>query len=48
MHDAQTAADELRRCVTKYSFKGSLVNDIQIGADREELTFFDNEKWDIF
>jgi 2,3-dihydroxybenzoate decarboxylase len=29
MHDSQTAADELRRCVTKYGFKGTLVNDIQ-------------------
>jgi 2,3-dihydroxybenzoate decarboxylase len=48
MHDPQTAADELRRCVTKYGFKGTLVNDIQIGPDGEELIFFDNEKWDVF
>jgi 2,3-dihydroxybenzoate decarboxylase len=48
MHDPATAATELRRTVSKYGFKGALVNDIQIGPDGKSLIFYDNPSWDIF
>ncbi|KAI0398506.1 amidohydrolase 2 [Xylariaceae sp. FL0594] len=56
MHDPQTAARELRRCVTELGFKGCLVNDVQVGKGAEEdgdeeeesLIFYDSEKWDPF
>jgi 2,3-dihydroxybenzoate decarboxylase len=32
MHDPKEAADELRRTVTKYGFKGALVRDSQTMA----------------
>jgi 2,3-dihydroxybenzoate decarboxylase len=47
MHDPQTAADELRRCVTKYGFLGSLVNDNQRTADDMPI-FYDTPEWDVF
>jgi 2,3-dihydroxybenzoate decarboxylase len=49
MHNPQEAADELRRCVTKYGFKGALVNDTQrAGPDGEDLIFYDQPEWDVF
>ena len=47
MHDPQTAADELRRCVKKYGFVGSLVNDNQRTADDMPI-FYDTPAWDVF
>lgn len=49
MHDPLQAATELRRCVSKYGFKGALVNDTQrAGPDGEELIFYDKPEWDLF
>lgn len=49
MHNPQEAADELRRCVTQYGFKGALVNDTQrAGADGEDYIFYDQPEWDVF
>ncbi|RAO67647.1 uncharacterized protein BHQ10_003659 [Talaromyces amestolkiae] len=49
MHDPQQAADELRRTVTQYGFKGALVNDTQrSGPDGDDMIFYDGPEWDIF
>ncbi|PSK53784.1 2-amino-3-carboxymuconate-6-semialdehyde decarboxylase [Elsinoe australis] len=49
MHNPKEAADELRRCVTKYGFKGALVNDTQrAGADGDNMVFYDQPEWDEF
>lgn len=49
MHDPQEAADELRRCVTKYGFKGALVNDTQrTDESGDGCNFYDGPEWDIF
>lgn len=49
MHDPKEAADELRRCVTEYGFKGALVNDTQrSGEDGEGYIFYDQANWDVF
>nr|7WMB_A Chain A, Amidohydrolase 2 [Aspergillus oryzae]7WMB_B Chain B, Amidohydrolase 2 [Aspergillus oryzae] len=49
MHNPKEAADELRRCVEKYGFKGALVNDTQrAGPDGDDMIFYDNADWDIF
>lgn len=49
MHDPQGAADELRRCVKEYGFKGALVNDTQrCGEDGEGYIFYDQPEWDVF
>lgn len=49
MHNPREAADELRRTVTKYGFKGALVNDTQrAGEDGEDYVFYDQPEWDIF
>lgn len=49
MHDPKEAADELRRCVTKYGFKGVLVNDTQrAGKDGDDMIFYDTAEWDTF
>ncbi|KAK5084000.1 hypothetical protein LTR70_007302 [Exophiala xenobiotica] len=49
MHDPKEAADELRRCVTKYGFKGALVNDTQrAGPDGDDMIFYDGPAWDVF
>lgn len=49
MHNPQEAADELRRTVTRYGFKGALVNDTQrAGADGEDYVFYDQPEWDVF
>lgn len=49
MHNPQEAADELRRTVTKYGFKGVLVNDTQrAGHDGEDYIFYDHADWDVF
>lgn len=49
MHDPKQAADELRRCVQKYGFKGALVNDTQrAGHDGEDMVFYDSPEWDVF
>lgn len=49
MHDPKEAAEELRRTVTKYGFKGALVNDTQrAGADGEDYIFYDQPEWDVF
>lgn len=47
MHDPQTAADELTRCVKEYGFLGSLVNDNQRTADDMPI-FYDTPEWDVF
>lgn len=49
MHDPKEAAEELRRCVTKYGFKGALVNDTQrAGSDGDDMIFYDGPEWDVF
>lgn len=49
MHNPQEAADELRRTVGKYRFKGALVNDTQrAGPDGEDYIFYDHADWDVF
>jgi len=49
MHDPKEAADELCRCVTKYGFKGALVNDTQrAGPDGDDMIFYDGPEWDVF
>jgi 2,3-dihydroxybenzoate decarboxylase len=49
MHNPEEAAAELRRCVTKYGFKGALVNDTQrAGSDGDDMIFYDNPAWDVF
>lgn len=49
MHDPQEAADELKRCVKEYGFKGVLVNDTQrAGTDGDDMIFYDGEEWDVF
>ncbi|RBR16872.1 uncharacterized protein FIESC28_06787 [Fusarium coffeatum] len=49
MHDPKEAAEELRRVVTKYGFKGALVNDTQrAGPDGDDMVFYDGPEWDVF
>lgn len=49
MHDPKQAADELRRVVKEYGFKGVLVNDTQrAGGDGDDMIFYDQPEWDIF
>lgn len=49
MHNPKEAAEELRRTVTEYGFKGALVNDTQrAGADGEDYVFYDQPEWDVF
>lgn len=49
MHNPTEAAAELRRCVTKYGFKGALVNDTQrAGVDGDDMVFYDQPEWDEF
>lgn len=49
MHDPKVAADELRRCVTKYGFLGALVNDTQrTDESGTEMIFYDDPSWDPF
>ncbi|KAK7416781.1 hypothetical protein QQX98_004974 [Neonectria punicea] len=49
MHDPSQAAAELERCVTKYGFKGALVNDTQrAGDDGDDMVFYDGPEWDVF
>ena len=49
MHDPQTAATELRRCVKDYGFKGALVNDTQrCDSSGTEMIFYDSPDWDVF
>lgn len=47
MHDPQQASDELRKCITKYGFKGILVNDTQ-RTPNDGMTFYDGPEWDVF
>ncbi|KAL1582553.1 2,3-dihydroxybenzoate decarboxylase [Cladosporium halotolerans] len=49
MHDPNEASAELRRVITKYGFKGALVNDTQrAGADGDDMIFYDGPEWDVF
>ena len=49
MHDPKVAADELRRCVTKYGFFGALVNDTQRNDEEgSSMIFYDDPSWDVF
>lgn len=49
MHDPVTAAEELRRCVTQFGFKGALINDTQrTDASGSEMIFYDTPSWDAF
>lgn len=49
MHDPKVAADELRRCVTKYGFLGALVNDTQRNDESgSDMIFYDSPSWDVF
>ncbi|KAI9728505.1 MAG: hypothetical protein M1834_007643 [Cirrosporium novae-zelandiae] len=48
MHNPQEAAQELRRCVTQYGFKGALINDTQRAKDGQDMIFYDGPEWDIF
>ena len=49
MHNAQDAADELRRAVKELGMFGGLVNDYQSkGANAEEKVYFDTPEYDSF
>jgi 2,3-dihydroxybenzoate decarboxylase len=49
MHNAQDAADELRRAVKDLGMFGGLVNDFQSkGADAELKVYFDTPEYDLF
>lgn len=49
MHNAQDAADELRRAVKELGMFGGLVNDFQSkGADAESKVYFDTQEYDSF
>jgi 2,3-dihydroxybenzoate decarboxylase len=49
MHNAQDAADELRRAVKELGMFGGLVNDFQSkGADAEEKVYFDTPEYETF
>lgn len=49
MHDPQIAADELRRCVQQYKFKGALINNTQrSGPNGATDIFYDQPEWDVF
>jgi 2,3-dihydroxybenzoate decarboxylase len=49
MHNAQDAADELRRAVKELGMFGGLVNDFQSkGAEAEEKVYFDTPDYDSF
>ncbi|TVY80318.1 2,3-dihydroxybenzoate decarboxylase [Lachnellula suecica] len=49
MHNPKEAAAELRRTVTRFGFKGALVNDTQrAGSDGDDMIFYDNKEWDVF
>lgn len=41
MHDAETAAAELTRCVKELGFKGCLVNGFQQVGDRDNVKYYD-------
>ncbi|KAF4551145.1 Amidohydrolase-like protein 4 [Elsinoe fawcettii] len=50
MHDPQTAADELERCMnSKKGFVGAMLNDFQsTGADGNGMLFYDSPHYDPF
>ncbi|PSK42901.1 2-amino-3-carboxymuconate-6-semialdehyde decarboxylase [Elsinoe australis] len=50
MHDPQTAADELTRCMTsKTGFVGAMLNDFQAaGPDGNTMLFYDQPHYDVF
>ncbi|KAF2463594.1 amidohydrolase-like protein 2 [Lindgomyces ingoldianus] len=49
MHNAQDAADELRRAVKDLGMFGGLVNDFQSkGSEGEEKVYFDTPEYDLF
>jgi predicted TIM-barrel fold metal-dependent hydrolase len=48
MHDAKTAADELRRSVEKLGFKGCMVNGFQQAGDPENVKYFDQPEYRDF
>lgn len=49
MHNAEDAADELRRAVKELGMFGGLVNDFQSrGVDAEEKIYFDTPNYDAF
>ena len=48
MHNGQQAAEELRRCVTTYGFKGALVGDTQrSGPGGRHTIYFDQPEFDV-
>ncbi|KAJ7282983.1 amidohydrolase 2 [Mycena rebaudengoi] len=49
MHNATTAAQELKRTVRELGFLGALINDYQqSGADNETLLYYDQPEYDVF
>jgi len=51
MHDPKQAAEELRRCVTKYGFHGALLNNWQLATGstgEENILFYDQPEYDTF
>ncbi|KAJ6500099.1 amidohydrolase 2 [Mycena vitilis] len=49
MHNATTAAQELKRAVVELGFLGALINDYQqSGPDNETLLFYDQPEYDVF
>jgi 2,3-dihydroxybenzoate decarboxylase len=49
MHDAEDAAEELRRAVKQLGMFGGLVNDFQsTGVEAEQKVYFDTPDYDVF
>ncbi|KAF8578083.1 amidohydrolase 2 [Ramaria rubella] len=49
MHNATTAAQELKRAVNELGFLGALLNDYQqSGPDNETLLYYDQPEYDVF
>ncbi|KAK7005692.1 amidohydrolase family protein [Favolaschia claudopus] len=49
MHNATSAAQELKRAVVELGFLGALINDYQqSGPDNETLLFYDQPEYDVF
>ncbi|KAJ7772595.1 amidohydrolase 2 [Mycena maculata] len=49
MHNATTAAQELKRTVVELGFLGAMINDYQqSGPDDETLLFYDQPEYDVF
>ncbi len=48
MHDAKSAARELRRCVTELGFKGAMVNGFQQAGREDDVRYYDQAEYAEF